>query len=248
MLGVLALVGLGIAITTGSVNLMSMLKTTGRSLLEYYGGAISAFGNIVLVFAILERVLPARERGELKDDETWDPTELLKEPETEAFAAWEPIVSILLAVAAIVIFNFYPQLLRATPSLNGLETGDVSFYPILSAVFERYLPWLNVIWVLEIGLALALFRSRRWTKGARGLAILIKALGIAVATAMLVGPVLLDFSAWPVPQEAIETLVSLLNSIVKLGLVVAIIATAVDLVKHVYRLFFEPRGKRTMAA
>ena len=240
VLGVLALVGLGIALVTGSGNYMSALKTAGRSVLEFYGGAISAFGNLVLVFAILERALPAKERGELKDDEAWDPTELLKEPEKEAFAAWEPVVSILMAVAAIVIFNFYPQLLRATPSLNGLETGKVNFYPILAAVFERYLPWLNLIWVLEIGLALALFRNRRWSKGARVLAIVIKALGIAVATAMLLGPVLLDFSSWPVPQEAIETLVSLLNNIVKLGLVVAIIATAVDLVKHVYRLFFEP--------
>jgi hypothetical protein len=248
VLGVMALIGLGVAIAAGPTNVPLILKATGRSLLEYYGAAISAFGNIVLVFAILERVLPHKERAELKDEEEWNPTELLKEPEPEAFAAWEPVVTILFSVAAIVIFNFYPHLLRATPSLNGLGTGDVAFYPILSTAFDRYLPWLNVIWVLDIALALLLFRSRRWTKASRLFAIGIKALGIGVATGLLLGPVLLDFSSWPVPQNEIQALVSLLNSIVKLGLVIAIIATAVDIVKHLYRLYFKPQGKRPVVS
>ncbi len=244
VLGVLALIGLGFAIAAGPTDVLAILKTTGHSLLEYYGGAISAFGNIVLVFAILERVLPTKERLELKTDEPWDPADLLKEPEPEAFAAWEPIATILFSLAALLIFNFYPQLLRATPSLNNLGSGNVFFYPILSVAFDRYLPWLNVIWVLDIVLALALFRTRRWTLPTRLLTILIKALGIGVAAAMLLGPALLDFSAWPVPQGAIQTLVSLLNNLVKAGLVVAIIATAVDLIKHLIRLFTRPQRLR----
>ena len=244
VLGVLALIGLGIAVSSSPAEVMAILKTTGRSLLEFYGRAIAAFGNLVLVFAILERLLPARERLDLKDDEAWDPAELLEEPEPEAFAAWEPVVTILFSCAALVIFNFYPGLLRATPGLDDLGEGNAVFYPILAAVFDRYLPWLNAIWVLNIGLAMALFRTRRWSRATRLLAIIIKGLGIGVAAAMLLGPELLDFSAWPVPPVAIETLVSLLNTIVKAGLVVAIIATAVDIIKHLYRLVIQPGQKR----
>ena len=244
VLGVLALVGLGIAITTGQPDLMTMLKTSGRSILEYYGVAISVLGNLVLVFAILERILPAKERLELKDEETWDPAELLKEPESDAMAAWEPIVSILFASAAIVIFNFYPHLLRATPSLNDLGNGNVAFYPILSTAFERYLAWLNVIWVLDIALAVALFRTRSWSKASRLFAMLIKALGMCLAVAMLLGPSLLDFSSWPTGSNAIQTLAPLLNTIIRLGLVVAIIASAVELIKQLYRLILPTKRKR----
>ena len=69
VLGALALIGLGIAIATGPADMADIARTIGRSLLSYAGGAISAFGNIVLVFAILERVLPASEIGDLKDED-----------------------------------------------------------------------------------------------------------------------------------------------------------------------------------
>jgi hypothetical protein len=241
VLGVLALIGPGIGIASGPTNIAVIVKTFSRTALQYYGGAITAFGNIVLVFAILERVLPAKHLGDLKsEDEPWDPADLMKEPEPDEIGPWEPIVTILFTFAAIVVFNFYPQVLRYTPSLYDLGSGRVMFFPLLSDAFTRYLPWLNIIWILEIALNLALLRLRRWTGATRLFSIGIKVLGMGIASAMLLGPSLLNLSAWPLEQGAVDTLAALLNQLVRVGLVVAIIATGIDVIKDLYRLFLKP--------
>ncbi len=245
VLGVLALIGLGIAVSSGPASVLETLKTFGRAALQFYGSAIAAFGNIVLVFAILERFLPAEHLADLKDEESaWDPADLMKEPEPDAVGQWEPVIGILFSFAAIVVFNFYPQVLSFTPSLNGLGSGKVAFVPILSEAFARYVPWLNLLWVLSIALNLALLRSRRWTTASRLFSAVLKLLGIGIASAMLLGPSILNVSAWPVGPGGHAALASLLNLLVRLGLVVAILAALADLIKDLYRLFLKPLRSR----
>src|SRR5512141_143770 len=50
--------GLGISLSNSGLTGPEFLKTLGTSVLSLFGGAITAFGNIVLVFVILERALP----------------------------------------------------------------------------------------------------------------------------------------------------------------------------------------------
>ncbi len=69
----------GITTTTRPVPLL--LDHLGNFALQFFGGATAALGNIVLVFAILERVLPSSELDESKDD--WKPSDLLAEPDPE---------------------------------------------------------------------------------------------------------------------------------------------------------------------
>jgi len=239
VLTVLALVGLGIAISAGAPNIGEIVKVIGRSLAQYYTGVITAFGNIVLVFVILERVLPEKEKAAAKhDDEAWDPADLLKESEPAQVSLWEPILAILFTFAALVLFNFYPEVLRYTPSLN--EPNRLVYFPILSAAFFSYLPWLNVQWLLQIGLNIGLLRSRRWTVGNRLFSILIKGLGIGILIAMLRGPSLLDFtglSSAGAGFEGVQALSSLLNTIVRVALVLGVFGSAVEIIKDVVRMF-----------
>src|SRR5512138_1935931 len=55
---VVGLAGLAISLSKSGLSGAEFLKTLGSSVLSLLGGLISAFGNIVLTFAILERVLP----------------------------------------------------------------------------------------------------------------------------------------------------------------------------------------------
>jgi hypothetical protein len=66
------LAGLGLSLSRSSLAGPEFLKTIGNSALSLLGGLITAFGNIVLVFAILERVLPAKV---FEEEEEWNPAE-----------------------------------------------------------------------------------------------------------------------------------------------------------------------------
>ncbi|HEX9013915.1 MAG TPA: hypothetical protein VF813_10375, partial [Anaerolineaceae bacterium] len=185
VLTVLAIVGLGIRIGTGPGTIESITNLAGKALIDYASGLVVALGNIVLIMAILERVLPESELGHLKpsDPKDWDPDQLLLEPTGDEVKLWEPVVSILFTAAGLVIFNFYPQIIGVF-----FFPGSPMFIPILSAAFFSYLPWLNLLWVLGIGLQLALLRQGRYTPPTRLFTIALKVGGIALAAAMLSGP------------------------------------------------------------
>jgi len=246
ILTILALVGLGIGIASNPENLTSIIQSFGRALANYYEIMIAAFGNIVLVFAILQRLLPASEFAEPgQPDATWDPAELMRPPSTDEVKLWEPIVAILFGFIALVIFNFYPQILRYTPSLNEYSAGRVILLPLFSPEFFRYLPWLNILWILGIVQNIFLLRARRWTPSQRIANIALKLLGIGVLVAMLSGPALLDTSAealaaWQMKDEAIETLMKLLNTILRFALGIGIFGSVVEIIKELYKLIARP--------
>ena len=90
---------------------------------------MTALGNIVLIFAILEWAL-FRAGGKveiqrLPKEKEWDPRTLTKVSTPNQVKMGETIVEIVGCFAAIVIFNFYPQIIGFTPSLNGVvESGN----------------------------------------------------------------------------------------------------------------------------
>ena len=58
VLTVLAIVGFGVRFGMSDMGMQAFGSQLAKSALEYFGGIVSAFGNIVLIFAILERALP----------------------------------------------------------------------------------------------------------------------------------------------------------------------------------------------
>jgi hypothetical protein len=189
VLTVLALVGFGIRFGTGEITLLAFGTQLGKSALEYLGGMISAFGNIVFIFAILQWALPASEFEDEEKGQEWDPATLTKEPEPDEVKIWEPIWAIFFTATALLIFNFYPQMVRFTPGMNNLGSGTVVFIPALAEIFfTRYLPWINILWVLAIVLNIILMRKGCWNMLTRWFNIALKAAGIILAVAVLTGP------------------------------------------------------------
>lgn len=243
VLTILALVGMGIGIGTGPMTVDAITQTIVHSMIDYLAGAMSAFGNIVFVFAILELFLPAKSFEEKGEEKEWDPTSLMKEPEADEVRIWDPILAILFNFIALVIFNFYPQVIGFTPSLNQVSNGSWVFIPILSQAAFQYVPWFNIVWIAEIGLHLVLLRQSRWNKLTRWFSIAIRTMGIGIACALLVGPALLTIAPETVATlkmepGAAESLINLLNQMLRIGLVAIISVSLVSLIKDLYRLIF----------
>jgi hypothetical protein len=240
VLTALAVVGMGIGLGSAAPGLNEVVKIIGKDLLQYIHAIITALGNIVLIFAILERVLPESEIKSLKNDHhEWDPAELMKAPDADAFGLWEPIFAIVITFAGIIIFNFYPQIIGFTPSLNNLGKEPVVFIPLLSDAFFRYLPWLNVLWVLQIALNLFLLHLGRWNLVTRLASTGLKVFGIGITYAMLMGPSLVGITPEALANANItagDLLVTLVTQAVRLALIIAIAAGSFDVIGDLYRL------------
>jgi hypothetical protein len=199
------------------------------------GGMFSAFGTIVIVFAILERVLPASEFE--KEEEKWDPADLAKEPDPDEVKISDAIATIIFTVIGLVVFNLYPNVV----GLFFNTDGEWTFIPMLSKAFFTYLPWINLLGVAQIVFNLYQLRQRVWTLFTRLCNIVIEVGSIALAVAMLRGPSLIDLSAdklagTPI-AEAADVLTKVMGFVPGIVLIIVIIVSGVEVAQMVYRLF-----------
>ncbi len=236
VLTIVLLVGLGVQLATHSQQGAELAKAIGSGLLSILMTAIQAFGNIVLVFAILERVLPASSEFKLGDEEKeWDPATLLEEPEPEDVKPWEPIASIVFTAAAMIIFNMYPQII----GFNFLKDGTWISIPVLTDAFFRWMPYINVLWALQIALNVWLLRRGRWDASTKWLSIALDAAGIAIGVLLLAGPSIVSLSAQSLQSTGIfdpntaVTLSRLAAQGVRMIIAIVVVLEAVDVVKNI---------------
>lgn len=239
VLTVLAIVGFGVRFGMSDLGTQAFGAQLAKSALEYFGRIISAFGNIVLIFAILERALPKSEyENELS--EGWDPAELAKEPEPDEVRIWEPILTIVFTLLGLSIFNFYPQVLGIYSSVGNTDV----FIPALSEAFFRMLPWINITWVLSICLNIFLLRNGRWTPAIHWFEIGLKVAGVVIAYVLLKGPSIVAIDTAMLVKASIDplaaaTLAILIKQMVTIALAIAIIVGGIEVVRDVYKLLFK---------
>jgi hypothetical protein len=214
------------------------LPALGQYGLEFLAGAISAFGNFVIVFAILERVLPPSELS--KDETEWDPAQLNATPNPDEIKRNELIVDILFTVLILAALNLYTNRI----GIYWLEDNAWVMIPFLSDAFFSYLPWINLLWVLQVLLDLYLLRQGLWQAATRLASLALEVAEIALAWVMLTGPSLVKLSAadlahTPLASEA-ETLAPLLRAIPIIVLAVLIIVQTIEAVQMVVRLVKQP--------
>lgn len=229
-----SLLSFGLGMARGASSGPEFMRALGSFALTLLGGLISAFGNLTLVFAILERVLPASEWEEKGQE--WDPAELAKAPDANRVKASEMIFAILFTVAGLAIFNLYPDII----GFGFASNGEWVFVPALSAAFFTYLPWINLLGVAQILFSLWMLRQREWNLSARLAHIAIEVAGIGLAGAMLRGPALVDLSpeklaGTPLAGSAL-TLTPLLNAVPTIVLTILIIVQVFEVGQPVYQL------------
>jgi hypothetical protein len=232
---VISLVGLGLGLAKSDLTGPGFISTVGGSLLNLLGGLIAAFGNIVLVFAILERTLPAEEFE--KETEEWDPARLASEPDPDRVKFAEQIVSIFFTAAFLIVLNLYPGIL----GFGFFQNDEWTFFsPILSDTFFSYLPWINILGVLEIALSIILLRQGFWQMWTRITRAVLELGTIALAVAMLRGPSLValsaaDLAGTPLADSA-PVLLRVAEWVPTLVLTIVIIVASIEVGQTVYHL------------
>ncbi len=238
VLVVVLLVTTGVQLATHSpVAPLEFLGMLGQGLLGIVSAAISAFGNIALVFAILERFVPAVDFGKEQEQE-WDPASLKKEPEPDEVKPWEPIAGIAFTFIVFSIFNFYPQLISFYTFTGDHWVG----FPLLSPAFFRWMPLINVAWIAEIILNGILLRTGRWQVSTRWFSVAIQFLQLGIAYLLLSGPSILAITPQALQATGIfdpdtaQTLGSLAQQGVRASIALIMVLMGVNLVKTAYRL------------
>jgi hypothetical protein len=245
--GALALIGLGVALGH-ALNPEEAVQTVLRAIGNFVVSAMTALGNVVLIFAIIEWALyRAGSKVDFKgipDQKEWDPRSLLKAAPSNLIKMGETIVEIVGCFAAIAIFNFYPQILGFGIFSNGnwfLGAGSAVSSPLLSPAFFHFVPYLTVVWVLTILLDIALLRYGYWNTPTRTFFIVLKVINIAIAAAMLAAPSLLALTTASLTPamgsaQAAGSLVTLLNLVIRIALGLGIFGSAIEIIRAISRM------------
>jgi hypothetical protein len=240
---VLALVGLGIALEAMKITADDILSLVFSTLGSMFSSAITTVGAIALIFVLLERTVPDF-RVKVKEPKEWDPRSLARLRPSDRVRLGEMIVEIVFSFAAIVLFNFYPQWLGYTPSLNSVvETGSwqsVTFLPLLSEAFFRYVPFLTAVWGLTMVLDIVLLRQGTWILWTRLSSLGLKLASIGIAAVMLAGPSLVaatpELLAARLGDAEAADILSMGTQAVRLALVLVIVFGGLDIIKSLVRL------------
>lgn len=225
VLGAIALAGLVYNLTRiGTVPPGTMLTEAIEALAKYLSSAITIFGNIVLIFAILEVALP-RLGNEKKE---WDPRSLSGFTPVDAIEPGGLAADIVFNLFAIVIFNFYPDLVGISYKEGGswVQTGT-----ILTDAFFSLLPWLTAAWAAKIAIDVALLARRRWTSALRWLFAAVEVFMMGVLAAMLFGEPIIDLSSASAALGVEDIPFGGLYFTVRIILVVIIVAIGADVFK-----------------
>ena len=198
---------------------------------------VAAFGYVVLTFAVLERILPASEI-ELDEEKEWDPASLMKEPELDEVKPWEPILAVLFTCIVLSIFNFNSDLI----GLYSFDGENWIATPLLTEAFFRRLPWMNAAWIAEIVLNGLLLRAGRWTGGTRIFSIGIRILQVVILALLAAGPSIITITPESLRASGLfnadtaETLGSMAQIAVRIGLGLGIFGTLAEIVKSLHKL------------
>ena len=178
----------GFSVVRSEMSSIEIAQALTKFTWNYIGAAISALGNIVLIFAVLERVLPAEVTKDF--EEKWDPAKLAKEPDPDEVKIGEEVVEIFFTLAFLILFNFFPERI----GLYIFSRGEFFFIPILTEAFFRYLPWWTLIGVAQIGLNFIVLSTGIWTKATRIASLALKVATIVLVIVILTGPAIIEIT------------------------------------------------------
>ncbi|HXD12083.1 MAG TPA: hypothetical protein VN653_18590 [Anaerolineales bacterium] len=234
LLGVIILT-YGFSVVGGGLSRAEMLGALTGIPLRFLAGALSAFGNIVVVFAIMERLIPAGKLKELEDK--WDPAQLAKAPDPDQIKFSEEIIEIFFTIAFLFIFNVYADKV----GIYFFSGNQFTFVPILTAAFFTYLPWINILGLLQIGLNLVILRQGTWQIYTRVANLTLKLGTMLLALFMLTGPAILAITPGAAAGTPLGALspdkVETLTGFVLIPFFIALFAAnGVEVIQITYRL------------
>jgi|WetSurMetagenome_2_1015567.scaffolds.fasta_scaffold61338_1 hypothetical protein len=231
-----SLIGLTVNLLQTGLTGPEIVSVIGKWLGGLFSGLITAFGNIVIVFAILERTKVASDAFE-KEVRDWDPKELQQENDPDEVDKADHVATIIFSALALVVFNLYPDLL----SIRYISGGVWVTMPILTPIFFSFLPWINLMAVLQIIFSSFMLGQKYWRSLTRSLDIVLHLAGMVLAVVILRTPGITSITSESLVAmgivEGAQELTKLYNFIPDLLILIIVVATAIVVIKHLIRLF-----------
>jgi hypothetical protein len=230
-----SLIGLATSLAQTGLTGPEFAAAIGKWIGGLFASLIAAFGNIVIIFAIIERTKAADEFE--KESKEWDPKDLEREQDPDEVDKADHVATIIFSTLALVVFNLYPDLL----SIRYLSDGTWISMPILTPIFFSFLPWINLMAVLQIIFSSFMLGQKYWQPWVRILDIALHIAGMALAVIILRTPGITNITPQTLASMGIvdgaEALAKLYNFIPDLLIIIIVVATAVVVIKHLIRLF-----------
>lgn len=182
---VVSAIGVGFGLGRGVAPDQTLLEAVLRAIAGLLGSLVTAFGNVTLVFAIMERFVPESEWAKTK---TWDPRQMKAEPDPEKVKLVEPILGAFFISIALLLLNVYADRIGIFSFVNGRwETA-----PILAPGFFKYVPYMNILLIADLIRNAVLLQQGRWSPALRLFVIATSLGGVALAAVLISGPTLLQ--------------------------------------------------------
>ncbi len=235
IVAVVILVTYWIGVNLGpTISLTELVASIAKSLGSAFSAVVQAFGDIVIIFAILQWTVPEL-RIPVKESESkaWDPRSLKAISQPDKIKRGEQIVEIVFVLLALIIFNFYLSRVGIYNNSNGVWT----FTPILTAAFNKYIPWFDLLWILTIILDLLLVRRGYWQTGTRLFSIVVNALNIVIAASLITNFRTVYTLQGALGDRGWESIAqSILNPVLTVVFAIVIISNSVKIIQHILRI------------
>ncbi len=178
-----------------------------------------AAGIVVLIFAAIERVSHIQAKDLDKD---WNPKSLPAAQENDRIRMGETIFEIVAGIVALVVLAFFLD------RLGGYYVPGQgwSSFPIFSAHFQSFVPWLILWLALDTLLTIAVFAQGYWQPLTRILKIALNVGALLLFYFMLTGDALLAMPAFEVAA--------------RITVAIAMVVTVFDVAKQAARIVRRP--------
>lgn len=233
---ILAVVGIALSLAFERTVPQNAFELAIGVLGQMLSALINAAGIVVLVFAIIQNVIP----GFKPEEKAWDPRQMRSEPDPERISIPEIIFEVVMTFIILIVFNLYPEWI----GISSIVNGEWVHVPVLSEAFFRLLPWLSIVWVLEIASNLWLVAQGQWSKLQRWVSIILSLFSIGILAVMLTGPSITGLQpdafsllGWNLPAEAAQRVIEALEGGARLTLGLIIALQFIEVGKHLYKLF-----------
>jgi len=174
VIAALYLIGAAIALQDASIAIRDLGQIFKDGILNYAQSTLTGLSLVILIFAVLEKIMPTQKNSHIK---VWDPRDLPPLSDASRINRLSIIWYIVGTVFALVIFNLFPEKIGINSYRNGVWLNT----PIMSAeLLDNLVPWLNVLWVAVIGYHLYLLRQTNWSLGTRVLQVALNILPLFV--------------------------------------------------------------------
>jgi hypothetical protein len=238
--GILAVIGLGASLGMSARTPMDIPRVAGETLLGFMQAIFQAFAVITLVFACIQW---SEKKIHFKEYEKWNPRDMKPAKEEEKIHPIGELILVFFNILVLWVFNLHPEWIGG---FAYTESGWSTYFTLAPA-FSTYLPWINLILILDTALKIYLVSRMRWQPATRWLSIGLKLLGIVLGICIIQGPALILLNpdtavrlGWVMENQA--NLVALLDSGLRVVIGISIAANLIDILKCLYRLLLKGRN------